>query len=191
MGPDPKWLDILKATGWQTGCLASAAALLIFANRKNWLPLNAPLEPWVIEIAVVACFVFGFLAFASFCSAAWKASRGPITGFLALRRAKHQIRREIPYMNEKEREVIGDLIAKNQRMFTCTADGGYANTLISKKIVVCALLPGQACTGHEVPFRVPGYAWDVLIRHRAEFPYKPPEPNMAETHPWRVHWMAR
>jgi hypothetical protein len=120
--------------------------------------------------------------------------RGPRTKLArlwAIRRAKHQVAKDIPQMTPREREIIGYLLAKNQRMFTNTADGGYANTLISKKIVVCALLPGQVFTQFEVPFEVPQHVWNVLVKHKAEFPYTPPKAGGAEPHPWRVHWNVR
>jgi|SRR5271157_453819 len=192
MIPDPKWLEILKASFWQTTAIAAAAFLLIYVNAKRLLP--ASLEPWMIQAAEVALLVCGCLSLASICSAVAKESKGPrarLARLWAIRRVKHQVGKGIPEMTPKEREIIGYLLAKNQRMFTNTADGGHANTLISKGMVVCALLPGQACTDFEVPFEVPLHVWDVLMKHKAEFSYVPSKVGESEPHPWRVHWMAR
>jgi hypothetical protein len=106
-------------------------------------------------------------------------------------RAQRETGAYIPYMTAKEREIIAYLLAHNQKMFTNTPDGGHANTLISKGIVVSALRPGQTFTYYEMPFAVPDYIWTVLAEHRQEFPYTSPEPGEGELHPWRVHWMAR
>jgi hypothetical protein len=106
-------------------------------------------------------------------------------------RAQREAAAYIPYMMAKEREIVAYLLAHNQKMFTNTPDGGHANTLISKGIVVPALLPGQTFTYYEMPFAVPDYIWSVLVEHRAEFPYTPPESGETAPHPWRVHWMAR
>ncbi len=73
----------------------------------------------------------------------------------------------ISQMDSKEREIIGYLLAKNQRMFTNTPDGGYANTLISKGIIILALRPGQAFS-NETPFEVPEHIWNVLLKYKAE-----------------------
>src|SRR5271165_2038798 len=62
MTPDPKWLEILKASGWQTAALAAACGLFLLVGRWGWLP---PLDPWVIEAAVFGLFVTGFLTVAS------------------------------------------------------------------------------------------------------------------------------
>jgi hypothetical protein len=51
-------------------------------------------------------------------------------------------------LTPKEREIIGYLLPNSQRMFCFTIDGGAANTLVSKRLVVCALLPGQSATAY-------------------------------------------
>ena len=191
MIPDPKWLEILKASGWKTIAIAAASALLIYGNAKRLLP--ASLEPWMVQAAEVALLVCGCLSLASICSAVAKEFKGPrarLARLCAIRQAKNQVAKRIPEMTAKEREIIGYLLAKNQRMFTNTADGGHANTLISKGVVVCALLPGQTCTDFEVPFEVPLHVWDVLMKHNAEFSYVPSKAGESEPYPWRVHWMG-
>ncbi|WP_454641591.1 hypothetical protein [Bradyrhizobium liaoningense] len=77
MTPDPRWLEILKASGWQTAALASAAGLLLWADRAGWLP---SFEPWMVQAAAAVMVVCGLLALASFASNAvaqigkWKES---------------------------------------------------------------------------------------------------------------------
>jgi hypothetical protein len=73
-------------------------------------------------------------------------------------------------------------------MFDYTIDGGAANTLISKRIIVCALLPGQYTTAYGATFKVPDLVWDVLVKHKAEFPstWEAGDPM-----PYAVPWMAR
>jgi hypothetical protein len=65
MTPDPRWLEILKASGWQTAALAAAGGLLLWVNRAGWLP---PFEPWMVQAAAVVMIVCGLLALASFAS---------------------------------------------------------------------------------------------------------------------------
>jgi hypothetical protein len=111
--------------------------------------------------------------------------------YQAIRREKLRVKNAIPQMDSKEREIIGYLLAKNQRMFTNTPDGGYASTLVSKGIVVPALQPGQIFSYWEMPYEVPEHIWNVLLKHKAEFPYSGPRHGEIERHPWRIHWMAR
>ncbi len=96
----------------------------------------------------------------------------------------------IPSMTEEEKGIIGYLLAKDQRVFTNSPDGGHATTLISKRIVVPAVVPGQTFSYYEMPFKIPDDVWEVLIAHKAEFPYMPPDDGESERHPWRRHWAA-
>jgi hypothetical protein len=50
------------------------------------------------------------------------------------------------------------------------SDGGYAAPLLSRKIVVLALTPGQHFTHEQAPTAVPDRIWDeVLIEHKDQF----------------------
>jgi len=93
-------------------------------------------------------------------------------------------------MTLREKTIIGYLLHHNQKMFTGADDGGYAITLISRKIVVRALQGGQVFYGEQTPYAIPDNIWDVLVAHKDQFPYDPPK-EKPEVHPWRVSWMAR
>lgn len=90
--------------------------------------------------------------------------------YLKRRNYLKTIENYIPHMTDKEREIIAYLLNKNQKTFTCAVDGGYANTLMSRGIVV------------------PDEVWDILVKHKNQFPYKPTDDK---PHPWRIPWMAR
>jgi hypothetical protein len=38
MTPDPKWLDLLKASGWKTGAIAIGCAVMVFAIKSGLPP---------------------------------------------------------------------------------------------------------------------------------------------------------
>jgi hypothetical protein len=59
MAANPKWLEILKASGWQTAALTAASATILYLNAKKLLPVA--LDSWVIQVAEVSVLVFGFL----------------------------------------------------------------------------------------------------------------------------------
>jgi hypothetical protein len=122
-------------------------------------------------------------------SAVYGATVRRVSRFRSKREEHERIVGEIPHLTEKEREIIGCLLAKNQRVFTNTPDGGYAITLISKGMVVSALKPGQAFPYWEHPYEVPRHIWRILVEHKAEFPYELPKDG--QCHPWRIHWTAR
>jgi len=191
MAPDPRWLEILKASGWQTAAIAIACGLFLLIARAGWLP---SLEPWMTTVAVVGLLLCGCLAISSFLSALFKFVPVQIwiVHWAELRRQKHSVVDYIPHMTPKERQIIAYLLAKNQKMFTCDSDGGYANTLISRGILVRALISGQVFAASDMPVAVPNHIWDVLVAHKDQFPYKPERGERGvETHPWRVPWMLR
>jgi hypothetical protein len=98
----------------------------------------------------------------------------------------------IPFMTEKERKIVAYLLHHKQKTFTAASDGGYATTLISRQIVVRALVPGQMFAGEDMPLMIPDHIWDVLAEHKDAFPYTPQHRHDGvEPHPWRVPWMAR
>jgi len=185
----PQWLDILKASGWKTASIATAAALLMYFNAKKLLP--TPLDSWVIEIAEVALLVCGCLWLASVISAAVSASKPlklRIARYWAMRKATREVEEAIPEMTIVEREILGYLVAHNQRHFTGAQDGGYANTLISKRIVRFAALQGQVCHIDDCPFEIPKHVWEVLNRHKEHLVTNHQE---GQPYPWRVPWNAR
>jgi hypothetical protein len=187
MSADPKWLEILKASGWQTAALTAASAMILFLNAKKRLPVA--LDSWVIQAAEVSVAVFGFLSVFSIGPHVTKFLKGLWSRLAlgwAIRREKQRVEKEIPFLSPKEREIIGYLLAINEKTFDYRIDGGAANILISKRLVVCALLPGQYATAYGVPFKVPDHVWDVLVKHKEKFPntWKTGEPF-----PYAISWM--
>jgi hypothetical protein len=67
--PDPRWLEILKASGWQTAAVAIACGLFLLIAHWGWLP---PLEAWMIQLAAIVLLTCGFLTAASILSATFK-----------------------------------------------------------------------------------------------------------------------
>jgi hypothetical protein len=191
--PDPRWLEILKASGWQMAAVGAACGLFLLVAHWGWLP---PLDPWMIQLAAIAALICSFLAFASVVSATLRlfAIQTWVVHLINRHRAKRAVRNYIPHMTDHEKQIIGYLLAKNQKMFSAESDGGYAAPLLSRGIVIVAARPGQHVSMSDVPMAIPDHVWDVLVKHKDQFPYKPPTPRRrddVEPHPWRVPWMAR
>jgi len=188
---DPKWLEILKASEWQTTALAIACGLIAVLVKFKIIPTTD--SPFWIALPVIGTVVFGCLALAAIGSALAKVFKlGAKFDQRRLRRRKEKAVLEyIPYMTDKEREIIGYLLYHKQKIFQTTQDGGYAAPLISKGIIQCSVMPGQAIDQVRVPFEVPDHVWRVLEKEREVFPYNPPPNDEAESHPWAIPWMAR
>ena len=179
--PDPKWLEILKATGWQAAALAAAFAAFLSLSAAGVIPALAPVAVQFLALAALIC---GFLAIASLATELFKVFPVHIWLAQAQRRGREcsAVTEYIPHMTEQELEIIGYLLHKNQKSFTCAQDGGHAMTLISRGIVVIALRPGQAFTVFDMPVVIPDHIWKVLVEHKDKFPAPP---RGKTRHPWR------
>jgi hypothetical protein len=93
----------------------------------------------------------------------------------------------IPLMTEKDREIIGYLLHRKERMFTADVDGGHARLLVSLGIIRSALKSGQPFYENDAPFEMPMSVWRILVKHKDRFPV----PDDDAPHPWRVHWLER
>jgi hypothetical protein len=185
---DPKWLEILKASGPKTVACASACGSFLLLNALGWVP---PLDVWAVQTAAFGLLLFVCLGVASAATVATEffRPRERLARWLQRNSEQRAVREYIPHMTEKEREIIAYLLAKNQKTFQTTIDGGHAATLMARGIVRAA--GHQYVDQRRVPFTVPDHLWEVLAQHRANFPYAPPVRGEAESHPWAIHWMAR
>jgi hypothetical protein len=189
MGPDAKWLDILKATGWQFGCLAVAAWLAVVADKNGWLPVA--LDPLVKQGTMLAAIAFTGLWVATIGSTTTKWTAVPVEKFKrwnSLRTHAKAFESYIPHMTIEERRIFAQLLHENRKSFTAAHDGGYAGTLLGRRFISILAVQGQAVSYEDVPFGVPDHIWDIAVKHKADFPYKPNRDGMDA---WRVHWMAR
>ena len=112
MTPDPRWLELLKASGFQTGAVAVACATLLLLGRWEFFP---PFDTWVIYVLFVAMVVCASLALASLLSTFFQMVPLHTFAIQALNRRNERIAIEqyIPFMTTKEKEIIGYLLAKN------------------------------------------------------------------------------
>ena len=185
MVPDPRWLELLKASGWQTAAVAAALGLFLYSHYLEWIP---PLESWVVQSVVFGLLIFGMLAIASCVSNLYRIFplHNWLSSTLAVQRKKKKVEQHIPHLTPKEREIIGYLLAHNQKIFQCDSAGGYAATLIAQGIVQRALRHGDWFDLNAMTFKIPNYVWEVLERHREEFPYEPSKNEGAEPLPWYI-----
>jgi hypothetical protein len=191
MTPDPKWLEILKASGWQTTFLAVGCAAFLALAHWGAIPTDA--LPLIIPAMWAGLIVCASLATASIGQAAAKTF--PVHTWVRQWRRKREVQKAvgkyIPFMSPKDRQIIGHLLHHRQKTFLCASDGGHATALIARGIVNVAARPGQMLDLEDVPHTIPDYIWEVLEQHRDQFPHRPEMDGRVEVDPWRVHWMAR
>ena len=189
--PDPKWLAILKASGWQTSALMVACALTYIAIRSGAIPTDG--SPYWLAVSAIGAILFACLSVAAIASAAVHTLE-PGKHFgrrLSIRKEQAAVRAYIRYMTEKDREIISYLLHHTQKMFQAAQDGGYAAPLIARGIIRRAAQHRQVLDLTRVPFAVPDHIWEILDENRSEFPYKPPRDDEERGHPWAMHWMVR
>ena len=174
-----------------TAAVAIAAGILLYLNSRHLLPVA--LEPGSVLGVLVAGILCGCLAYINIGASLWTATKGlrhSCTRRMTIHQDKKRIEREIPFLTPKERGIIGYLLAKDQKMFGVLPDGEEAITLISKGFVVSP--PRQPPALHrDIAVVIPDHVWEVLTKHRGEFPYEPSKRGETEVQPWRTHWMAR
>ena len=107
MTPDPRWLEILKASGRQTAAIAIACGALLWANYEGWLP---PLDPWMVQLAAAAMVICGLLALASLTSN----SAIQIGKWRASLKEHWALRHSIETLNPDETAFLKSQVEKNQ-----------------------------------------------------------------------------
>jgi len=188
---DPRWLEILKASGAQTTALTVACIVIVVLIQQDIIPTTD--SPLWVAVPSIAGLIFGFLSLAAISSAFIKTIEPGkrIKYWLYKRKKAKQVNDFISYMTDKDREILGYLLYHNQKTFQADSDGGYAAALISKGIIRVACKQGQIIDHSWVPFEIPDYAWAVLEKNKSLFPYKPPAKGETEVHPWAIPWMVR
>ena len=107
MAPDPRWLEILRASGWQTAAIAIACALLLWADHAHWLP---SFDPWMVQLAGAAMIICGLLALASFATNSVTQIRKWSTRIREWRALRHSI----ATLNTDETAFLKGLVEKDQ-----------------------------------------------------------------------------
>jgi hypothetical protein len=173
----------ISTGGWYKLAIATACGLYLLVNSWNWIP---PPEPWEIRAATFFLLLFALLTIANFIIAAHRFFPVDkwLVHYVTLHREKRGLRGYIPYMMPKEREIIGYLLAKNQKTFCAEVDGGRAGTLLSRGIVMIVAKSKQRLDAENVPMTIPDHLWSVLEQHKDAFPYTPPD-DEDELPPWR------
>jgi len=193
-----KFVDILKATGWQTGFMALAAALYLYLSKVGVLP---PLEPWMVQ--AVGAVALGFAALSA-ASLATVCQRGVQAAWAWWRRRQDRLAWEakflgdIPTLTEDERQILGYLRHYRLRTFDTDLDGGYANTLLAKGYVM-HIAGTKVIDRTRVPTIIADDVWRIVNERPDEFPHVPVwdrderysnrderYSNRVEMHPWRI-----
>jgi hypothetical protein len=184
MVADPRWLEILKASGGQSAAVAAACGSLLLANRWGWVPT---LDPWMVIAAAFGLVLSGCLALVSAVTSVWKVFPADkwVVYRLKLWRQARRAEEYIPHMTKKEQDIIGYLLKHNQKMFTGAVDGGHAVTLISRGIIVRAMVSGQQASAFDVPFMIPDHIWNGLLKNKDKIKYTPELNRGTEVSPWR------
>ena len=188
---DPRWLEILKASGWQTTALTVACALIIVLIKIEVIPTDD--SPLWIAVPAVGALIFACLSLAAIASAIanYTQPAEKLKRWLRKRREQKAVRNFIPYMTDRDKQIIGYLLFHNQKMFQANQDGGYAAPLISRGIIFPLGKVGQAIDITRVPFAIPDHIWKVLESEKKHFPYSPAREGDTERYPWAIPWMVR
>lgn len=188
-----KSIDLLKASGWQTAMIAVGCGLLLYLSRVGIIPA---MDPWMVILAWAAMLIAAGLAVASLLSALQGVAESGWAGWRRRRARQSQIdafRKHLPFLGDKERQILGYLRHNKQKTFIADHDGGYASTLLAQRFVYYIGVPGQTFDLDKTPMAVAEHVWTVMQEQPEAFPYKPEynDRDDVETYPWRIPWQLR
>jgi len=187
-----KITDLLKANGWQTAMIAIVSAAFLYMSKAGIAPSigsEIQLIIWLVMLVSAA------LAVASFASWAQSKIALPANAVLrrrAIRKARQSFIDYLPYLTERERQILGYLRHYKIKMFTGDHDGGYAATLLASGFVRYIGTSGQTFDIDKVLFAVPDHIWEMMEARPDAFPHRPELSDghpQVEVHPWRIPWM--
>jgi hypothetical protein len=189
MTPDPRWLEILKASGWQTLALAVGCGTFLYLARAKYLPPVPDVGLLLVWFAFLIC---SMLFLASFISGALRllAIREFVLDFFQQRAERKALLEYIPQMRQVERDICAFLIDRNWRTFDGETDGGHASTLMAFGFVRLVGQNGQRINPRHCPFEVPRHLWTVLVKNRAWIQTRLDTKNPNTPHPWRRNWLG-
>ena len=190
-----KFVDVLKASGWQTGFVTLFAAAFVYLSHIGVLP---PMEPWMVLAGLAVAFAFGALATASLVTAIQNGLKATWSWWQRRQAQEAAVKRfvdDIPTLTEHERRILGYLRHHKIRAFDTDIDGGYANTLLAKCYLYHAAGTQQVDPGR-VPTLVADYVWRIVNARADNFPHQPEwgeggQRRGVETLPWRIPWNLR
>lgn len=161
---------------------AASAWILLYLHRSGStvLPPTIVVSALVVGVLCTSLAVVGLLPFVG-------RTVQPLRRHFVLRREQKRIEDELPFLQPRERQIVGCLLATKRRMVEVLPDGEEAKTLIAKGFLVVS--PRQPGVVHrDICVEIPIHVWEVLARHEQEFPF---DPATQPSNPWRTHWMAR
>jgi Super-infection exclusion protein B len=182
--PDPKWRDFLKAGGAAFSAIAVATGVFLILEHLRYVPAIAD---WAQVSSILVFLLTACLTLTNTLAACWNFFEPHVMFVRALNnhRRRKFVRERISHMTPTEREIIGYLLAHNQRIFTAANDGGHATTLIASRIVEFAPAGNQIMAEDNFPFAIPSIVWEELVKQRDKFPYTIPEGGERGSPPWR------
>ena len=187
--PDPRWLEILKASGWHTSAITLACVVVVVLENRQVIPTDGSVY-WT-AVPIIGAVLFGCLSVAAVGRSFVQAVKpvGVLQRRLHRRAFKNSVREYMPHMTERERLIVAYLIHHNQKVFQTHQDGGYAAPLIAKGLVRACGVRGQVMDPTRVTFEVPEAVWAILHEHRSQLPG--PESFKDTSAPWAIPWMLR
>lgn len=93
---DPKWLEILKASGWQTAAISVACGIFIFLSSLSIIPEFPVFVAGAYFVGILcACLTFSVIL-----SLLYKTIMGKVKRWQEISNAKKGFVKYIPYMTE-------------------------------------------------------------------------------------------
>ncbi len=122
MSPDPKWLELLKASGWQTLAIATGCSLTYALISRGIIPNPGALAILFVVVLGLICACLTLPNILSRLARTFPILKW-IKNWESARRARRSLEDHIPFMSARDRMIVGYLLANNLKSFTVQNDG--------------------------------------------------------------------
>lgn len=182
-----KIIDLLKTGGWQSFFIA--LSLFVFLRLQSVGVIDTSAVPYLAPIVWLLAIVFSGIAVASLGDQIkhWLQERRKRRLTFQAREARRKaFVEDIDRLTDKEREILGYLLSKNQKRFDADSTGDHASSLIAKGYINLIARPGMHYHINSFPFEVADYVWEEMQARRERFPYHPRSVKVrgGEVAPW-------
>ena len=186
---DPRWLELLKASGWQLFGLSLALSIFWLLIFFAYLPpIELPIIIYGLPLAILVLFFLAAVSaaekFSSLVARFWETKQGEKRRTEAYQKEKERFEKYVPYLTDIEWRILAYLFQNDQKVFTASVDGDLASTLYNQGYVKMAVKPGQQASIMSCTFAVSDPVWDVIASSPASFSEPKVELGYRNKRPW-------
>ncbi|MFD1156904.1 hypothetical protein [Roseovarius aestuarii] len=186
---DPRWLEVLKASGWQLFAISIALTGFWLLLQFEFLPkIDLPLIVYGLPLAILVTFALALVSAAEALAKriqSWNQKRVLEANKEKKAEEQRQIFRDyVPFLVEKEWEILAYLYQNKEKTFVASVDGDLASTLYNRGFIKMLARPGQQVSVMSCTFSIPDPVREVMQEMDERFSEPIVELGYRNKRPW-------